>query len=449
MRILLSIFLGLLLAGVSPARVDQEEAKKLQGVLTPIGAERSGNQSGSIPKWTGGLQALPRGYQKGMVHTDPFSDDSVQFIISSKNYREYKENLSKGQIALFERYPDSFQMPVYPTRRSASYPQHVYQASLLNATTAELARGGNGVRKATITSPFPIPKSGLEAIWNHLLRYRTRGIKRKVGLAAPTSKGAYTMVTLQEQVFFPYHQVGASVESVKNRLAYFLQTVSSPARLAGTILLVHETLDQNKEPRLAWTYNPGQRRVRRAPNVAFDYPGTASDNQATMDQTDLFNGSPERYDWRLMGKQELFVPYNAYRLHSQELTPEQILIPGHLNPSHLRYELHRVWVVEATIKKGTSHIYAKKTYFLDEDSWGILVADQYDGREKIWRVSEAHYINYYEIPVVWSTLEVHYDLINGRYLAYGFNNQGPVEEFDFQGRKRDFTPQKLRRMGLR
>ncbi|MBT3784558.1 DUF1329 domain-containing protein, partial [bacterium] len=215
------------------------------------------------------------------------------------------------------------------------------------------------------------------------------------------------------------------------------------------ILLVHETLDQNKEPRLAWTYNPGQRRVRRAPNIAFDYPGTAADNQRTTDQSDIMNGSPERYNWELKGRKEMYVPYNAYKLHSKDTKPADVIKAGHLDSNYLRYELHRVWEVEGTIKKGTSHIYAKKTYYLDEDTWGILVADQYDGRGNIWRVSEAHNINYYEVPVTWDTLQVHYDVINGRYLAYGFNNGGPVDEFGIDAKKKDFTPQTLRRKGMR
>jgi hypothetical protein len=445
----LGIALSLLMTGVSLAKVDQKEAARLGKDLTPLGAVKAGNKAGTIPAWTGGIQAVPKGYKKGMLNLDPYPDDKVKFTINGENYKDYSANLSPGQIAMFERYPKTFKLVVYPTRRSASYPEFVYEASKGNALTAELSRGGNGVANAAVTSPFPIPKDGTEAIWNHLLRYRSQGIKREVGQVAPTSSGKYTMVRIEETVFFPYHKPGATVESVKNRLAYFLQTVKSPNRLAGNILLVHETLDQNKEPRLAWTYNPGQRRVRRAPNIAFDYPGTAADNQRTTDQSDIMNGSPERYNWELKGRKEMYVPYNAYKLHSKDTKPADVIKAGHLDSNYLRYELHRVWEVEGTIKKGTSHIYAKKTYYLDEDTWGILVADQYDGRGNIWRVSEAHNINYYEVPVTWDTLQVHYDVINGRYLAYGFNNGGPVDEFGIDAKKKDFTPQTLRRKGMR
>jgi len=443
------MILSLAMGSVSLAKVTKEQAARLGKDLTPVGAVQAGNKAGTIPAWTGGIQKPPAGYKKGMLNIDPYPGDKVKFTITGANYQEHSAHLSPGQVAMFKRYPETFKLNVYPTRRSASYPAFVYEAYKFNALNAELSRGGNGVKGAMVTSPFPMPQNGMEAIWNHLLRFRSRSLNREVGQVAPTSSGSYTMVRINETIYFPYHEEGATVESVNNRLAYFLQTVKSPARLAGNILLVHETLDQNKEPRLAWTYNPGQRRVRRAPNIAFDYPGTAADNQRTTDQSDILNGSPERYNWELKGKMEMYVPYNAYKLHSKDTNPSDVIKAGHLNPEYLRYELHRVWIVEGTIKEGTSHIYAKKTYYLDEDTWGIVGADQYDGRGNIWRVSEAHNLNYYEVPVTWDTLQVHYDVINGRYLAYGFNNGGPVDEFNLQLKKRDFTPQKLRRMGIR
>ena len=448
-KTILFLMLSLAVGSIISAKVDQEQADRLGKDLTPVGAEKAGNAAGTIPAWTGGVQQPPDGYKKGMLNTDPYPADAVKLTITGANYADYASNLSAGQVAMFKRYPETFKMNVYPTRRSASYPAFVYDASKANALSAELSRGGNGVKNAQVTSPFPIPQNGTEAIWNHLLRYRSSGLSREVGQVAPTTGGSYTMVRINETIYFPYHEEGATVESVKNRMAYFLQTVKSPARLAGNILLVHETIDQNKEPRLAWTYNPGQRRVRRAPNIEFDYPGTAADNQRTTDQSDLLNGSPERYNWELKGKMEMYVPYNAYKLHSKDTNPADVIKAGHLDPDYLRYELHRVWIVEGTIKEGTSHIYAKKTYYLDEDTWGIVSADQYDGRGNIWRVSEAHNINYYEVPVTWDTLQVHYDVINGRYLAYGFNNGGPVDEFNLKMKTSDFTPQRLRNMGMR
>ena len=198
-----------------------------------------------------------------------------------------------------------------------------------------------------------------------------------------------------------------------------------------------------------WTYNPGQRRVRRAPNVAYDNPGAVSEGQLTNDQTDMYNGSPDRYNWTLVGRREMYVPYNSYKLHSGDLTYNQIIQAGHINPDLPRYEVHRVWEVDARLKEGFTNIFARRTFYLDEDSWQILAIDQYDSRGEIWRVSEAHVINYYQVPFLWQTLEVHYDLQNGRYLAIGLNNQERPEIFNIEMGKREFTPNALRRRGRR
>ena len=225
--------------------------------------------------------------------------------------------------------------------------------------------------------------------------------------------------------------------------------MTSPARLAGTILMVHETLNQVADPRRAWVYNTGQRRVRRAPNVAYDNPGTASDGMRTSDQLDMFNGAIDRYDWKLVGKKELYVPYNSYKLHSDGLKVKDIVTPLHINQEHSRYELHRVWVVEATLKKGKRHIYAKRRLYIDEDSWGALVVDQYDGQNRLWRVSEAHSINYYDVQAFWSTLEVHMDILSGRYLAHGLDNENEMYDFSFVSKPGNYTPSSLRRRGRR
>jgi hypothetical protein len=453
-----SLIVGCLLAGLlvilgavqqSEAKVSESEAAKLRDELTPMGAVRGGNEDGTIPAWDGGITEPPAGYQPGMHHPDPFADDGVMFTIAAENTAEYADKLSPGQLAMFERYPETWFMNVYPARRSAASPQHVYDACISNATTAELTGDGYGVRDAGGAPPFPIPQSGLEAIWNHLLRYRGSAINHICGQVAPTAGGSYTLVKLEEDVLIPYAQQGATIEEIGNVSQYFLQQVTAPPRLAGYILLVHDTLDQVKEPRKAWTYNPGQRRVRRAPNIAYDNPGTASDGQRTSDQVDMFNGAPDRYDWELVGRKEMYVPYNSYKLHSGALATEDIVHAGHLNPEHLRYELHRVWVVEATVKEGTSHIYARRTFFLDEDSWSAIAMDQYDARGEIWRVSESHPVVYYEHPLVWTTMETHYDLQNGRYLARGLYGEGSVPQFDAIYEPSEFSPDVLRRMGRR
>jgi len=431
------------------AKVSAEEAKKLEdGTLMPMGGEMKGNEEGTIPPWEGGITEIPEGYKKG-EYVNPFLDDKILFTITAANVAEYADKLSPGQIAIFKRYPNTYKMNVYPTRRSASYPQRIYDWAKKNATTAELVEGGNGFRNARESIPFPMPKEGIEAVWNHLTRYRNDTIYRVYAVIAPTTGGAYTVVSIEEKIFFPYSVGGATAESVNNVLIYFLSNTLSPPRMAGGLLLVHETMDQVKEPRRAWTYNPGQRRVRRAPNVAYDLPDGPSDGQRTADMLDMFNGAPDRYDWSLVGKKEMFVPYNCYQVADRGYKYKDIIRPGHANTDLLRYELHRVWQVEAKLKKGTKHIYGKRTFFHDEDTWTILIADLYDTRGDLWRVSEDHSINYYDIPMTATVVEFHIDLQNGRYLALGLTNEGTPWSFDREYPLDLFTPAALRRAGRR
>ena len=434
---------GILVAGVAGA-----------ADLTPMGAEQAGNAAGTIPAWDGGIKSAAEagapGFKSGGHHPDPFASDQPLYRIDASNASKYAANLTAGHEALLNAYKGSYFMDVYPSHRSAAFPQRIYDAVQRNATTAKLTGSGNGVTGAIGGPPFPAPKSGVEVIWNHVLRYRVDSADRVIGQAAMTRGGSYNMVKLHDQTYVGYALPGATEEALDNVILYFIQETIAPARLAGEILLVHETLDQTKEQRKAWLYNPGQRRVRRAPNVAFDNPGTASDGLRTSDQFDIYNGSPERYDWKLVGKQEIIVPYNAYPLHSNKLKNADILKPLHINQQHARYELHRVWVVDATLKPGQRHIYKRRTFYVDEDSWQILVVDCYDNRDQLWRVQEGHSINYYDVPTFWTTLELTYDLQAGRYLALGLDNEEPrTVNFNPKLTAADFTPAAIANRGTR
>ncbi len=426
------------------------DASRLGQDLTPLGAETKGNADGSIPAWTGGITTAPAGYKPGDHHPDPFAADQPLHTITAANAAQYAGQLTAGQLAVLKAYP-SYKLVVYPTRRSASNPQRVYDATRQNATSARLISNGNGISGAIVGVPFPIPQNGLEVVWNFLTRYRGVAATRHIDQAAVERGGGYQLVKFEDEFLFNYARSDLTAKELEasNTLVYFKQNVIAPARLAGTILLAQETLDQVKEPRRAWVYNAGRRRVTRAPNVAYDNPGTAADGQRTTDQFDMFNGAPDRYEWTLVGKKEMIMPYNSYRLHSDKLKDSDILKPLHPNQDLARYELHRVWVVEAKLKPGTSHLYSRRTFYLDEDSWQILAADQYDGRGQMWRVSEAHCINYYDAQCFWSTLEVHVDLQNGRYLAIGLDNENAMYDFSIKRTPADFTPDSLRREGLR
>lgn len=452
LRLGLAAILGIVT--LAAAAVTAQQAAKLGGELTPMGAEKAANAAGTIPAWSGGLtsaaQAGAPGFKPGGHHPDPYAGDKPLYRIDATSMSRHAANLTAGHKALLNAYKNSYFINVYPSHRSAAFPQRIYDATRANATSAKLTGGGNGVTGAIIGVPFPIPSSGVEVIWNHILRFRAEIAERVIGQAAVSRTGDYNLVKFHDETMVGYSLPGATEAALDNVVLYFIQETVSPARLAGEILLVHETLDQTKEHRRAWLYNPGQRRVRRAPNVAFDNPGTGSDGLRTSDQFDIFNGSPERYDWKLVGKQEMIVPYNAYPLHSNKLKNADIIRPLHINQEHARYELHRVWVVDATLKAGQRHLYKRRTFYVDEDSWQILAVDCYDGRDQLWRVQEGHSINYYEIPTFWTTLEVTYDLQSGRYLALGLDNEEPrTVNFAAKRTAADFTPAAIARRGTR
>jgi hypothetical protein len=431
------------------AAVSAEQAARLGQDLTPVGAEKAGNADGTIPAWEGGITRPPAGYKVGMFHPDPFPGDQPLFTITAANMADHEAKLTEGAKALLKKFPNTYKMVVYPTRRSASFPERTYEFTKKNATTCKLISDGEGIQNCAEGIPFPIPQNAYEVIWNHKLKYKGVAIQRWANQVAPTASGAYSMVRLREELLGLYYKPGNTTENINNVLIYFFQVVEGPARLAGNVLLVHETLNQAAQARQAWIYNPGQRRVRRAPNVAYDNPGTASDGLRTNDMTDMFNGAMDRFDWKLVGKKELYVPYNSYTAHSDKTKVADLIRPGHLNQDKLRYELHRMWVVEATLKAGKRHINSRRTFYVDEDSWGILALDHYDGRGQLWRVSEAPSINYYDQPTFWATIEVHYDLQSGRYIAGLLDNEEKTYDFSFQTSPDDFSPQSLRKRGIR
>src|SRR3989344_4601120 len=416
-----------LLASSVMAAVSEQEAAQLGTSLTPLGGEMAGNADGTIPAWEGGLSTSAAAVDAKGFLADPFANETPLFTITAANAEQYKDKLSAGQMAMLKRYSDSYTIPVYPTHRTTSVPAAIGDAARVSAVNTTPVDGGNGLQNfnASRYYAFPIPKTGVEVIWNHITRYRGGNTRRVVTQATPQANGS-------------------------NILLYFKQRVTAPSRLAGNVLLVHETIDQVKEPRLAWIYNAGQRRVRRAPQVAYDGPGTAADGMRTADNFDLFSGAPDRYDWQLVGKKEMYIPYNSYKLDSPALSYDDVIKAGHINQELTRYELHRVWEVVATLKSGERHIYAKRHMYIDEDSWQIALVDHYDGRGQLWRVAEGHAQHYYNHQVPGYTLEALYDLVAGRYLALGMKNEEKsAYNFGFKATAADYTPAALRSSGVR
>ncbi|MEX6502561.1 DUF1329 domain-containing protein [Pseudomonas zhanjiangensis] len=443
--------LGLtLMASSALAAVPAERAAQLGHSLTPLGAEQAGNADGSIPAWSGGLAKTSGERNADGFLDDPYADEQPLFTIDAQNVAQYREKLSAGQLAMLQRYPKTYRLPIYPSHRSVALPESVYRAAQQNALNTQLIGNGNGLSHFETAYPFPIAQNGQEVIWNHITRYRGGSMRRTSVQATPQHDGTFTPIYFHQQ--FSYRDQLSDFDPAKpdNILFYFKERVSSPARLAGNVVLVHETLNQVEEPRKAWLYNAGQRRVRRAPQVAYDGPYPGSEGLRVADNFDMFNGALDRYDWQLIGKRELFIPYNSFKLDSPKLNYRDIVQAGHLNPDFTRYELHRVWVVEAKLKPGERHVYAKRTFYLDEDSWQIVLAEHYDSRGILWRAAEGHLQPYYDVQVPWLAVETTHDLINGRYIVSGMKNEEkrPVE-FGIRSLAADYTPTALRNAGVR
>ncbi|MEL6977484.1 MAG: DUF1329 domain-containing protein [Pseudomonadota bacterium] len=408
----------------------------------PWGAEQGGNADGSIPAWTGpgGITTI-----NGVSIVDPFPGDQPILVIDQSNVSQYRDNLTAGQIAMLEKHA-SYKIPVYQTRRIFDLPSDF--KSFIGAEAGRISLAGDTGLKGLDRSPvpFPAPQNGLQAIWNHITRYRAGKITRNYWQVPVQANGNYTAQSLTDRIIFRAALDTSDPEN-ENMLIKFLQVFNAPAQVQGNVLLVHEFIDQVRQPRAAWLYNPGQRRVRRAPNVAYDGPATGAEGLRTFDDFDMYNGSPNKYTWKLLGKREMFTPANGFR-YATASGVDQVLGPKHMNPDLARYEKRRVWVVEANLKPSERHIYSRRVFYLDEDGWVIALADQYDDRGQLWRHKELHSAFFSTTKSQFNTAEAIYDLRTGRYLmlsnAAGFDLQ---LDLNADISEAQFTPSALRRAG--
>ena len=360
------------------------------------------------------------------------------YVVTTSNLAQYSAHLSDGQKAMFATYPD-YKMIVFPSVRNAFFPDAINKATAVNATKATLI-GTDNVQGASLGFPFPIPKSGAEVMWNHKLRFRGSAAKRYNNQAIVKPDGTFKISKLVENVKFGYANL---VEPKSDVMAYYLQEVISPPRLAGQITLVHE-IAAGGGTRSAWLFSPGLGRIVRAPDVGFDNPMLGSDGQQFDDQVDVFNGALERYNWKLIGKREMLIPYNTWVINSPTFKYVDLIRPGHLNQDLLRYELHRVWVVEADLKEGMRHQFSKRVFYLDEDSWAIAAVDCYDNHGKLWKVQEAELITVPFIPTVSGVPETIYDLLGKSYFVTSMTNEDPITDFEVSYPDSFFEPSALR-----
>ncbi|MDP3859479.1 MAG: DUF1329 domain-containing protein [Stagnimonas sp.] len=407
------------------AKVSAQKAAELDGPkYTCIGAERAGSASG-IPAYSGKYvgtwpgQTKPYGYEPG-----PYAAEKPKFTITSDNFSQYADKMSEGQKALLKKYPKSFRMNVYETHRDFGNPPWVCDIIKKNAVTAEVVHDGLGIQGVTGAIAFPFPTTGLEAIWNGINPYRAETEQAVTDIADVYANGS---IAWGRNKFMTYNPSNSATKrgSYQDKInSYFFSSYLLPERDKGFTAVGYQPNDFTKDATASWQYSPGIRRVRQAPAVGFDYPVPPA-GLRTVDDDYGFNGSPERYTWKLIGKKEVYVPYHNFKVNDPAVKYKDLIKPDTINPDYIRYELHRVWVLEGNLKKGVRHIYSRRTLYMDEDTWGTIWTDAYDGRGQLWR---ANFINYFysqESSAFHRGASIYHDLTSGAYEAgYLVNERG-------------------------
>lgn len=431
------------LAGGPVTAQEPPPVPKLGEELTPFGAIRAGNRTRAIPAWTGGLITAPKGYVPGRHSPDPYLEDGRWFTVGPDDLERYKIRLSAGLQALLTKYPKTFEIPVFPCRRSAAAPQRVYEASLENAGRVTL--GGNGLvlDGARVGVPFPIPANGVQAMWNHLLRWRGTALTRTGQTVLLSGDAGMASRLYREDQSFPY----AAGEEGKPLL--YRRTTLLPKEEEGTTLITQATLNPIQAGFKAWLRTGERGRVVPAPDFLYETPDPATGGVCTADMLDMFSGPLDRFDFTLVSRREMYVPYNAYRLNTANLAPSEFLWYGHPNPQFLRYEMHRVWIVDARLKPNFQHSLPDRTYYLDEDSWQIVMAEHYNGKGDLLRYAEAHNVAHWQVPAFLPAIEFTFDLTADRYVARGIDNLQRPPVFDKPLKPVEFTPESLVRRSRR
>jgi hypothetical protein len=449
-RLGLGVSAALLAAGTATARPAPEDIAKLGKELTAIGAIRAANADGSIPEWTGPTNFTDeqRRLTPQQIETMPgdeleklFSGGRIEkplFTITKGNMAQYADKLTEGHKRMLAQYP-SYKMPVYTSIRSGHFPKVIEGATIKNASTAVLE--GSDVKGASLGFPFPLPERPEEIIWNHRMKFRGAGVRRYNNQAIVQPDGSFTITKLIEDVKFVYSNIKNPPGPDNRVMLYYLSEYLSPPRITGQFILATEPVQGLRE---AYIYNPQVRRVRRVPDAGYDNPTEGSDNSQTYDQIDMFNGSLDRYTWKLVGRKEMYIPYNSFKIEDRRVKYKDILLKGHINQELARYELHRVWVVEANLREGTTHIFKKRVFYIDEDSWSIAAVDCYDTRDQYWRFQEGHLASFPMIPTVSAVPEVIYDLLTGRYFTTAMQNEDKVSDYLIEFKSDYFTTQNLK-----
>ena len=423
------------------------DASILGSGLTANGADPSASADGMIPAYTGGITKPPADYVAGGDHVDPFAADKPLFSITAQNMGEYSNRLSAGQKALLARKEGNYRMDIYPSRRSCALPQFVYDETKKNVARARLIDGGNGVAGARIGVPFPITKNALEIYWNHNFYWHGHRYHAITSGANVYKNGEITKIIREDWRYNFYADPQGPDPQHANDQFHWMGIWKAPQRFNGSGFSMTNTINQVKEPRNGVMFNPSTRRIMKAPAAAVTYEGPLSTADGMRQSHDmfLFSGSPDRYEWKLLGKKEIFVPYNAYKASASTTSHDALMTPHNLNPDYLRYELHRVWVLEATQKDNFRMKQARRVFYVDEDSWIFLMADIFNKRDELIYVQHAFIKNYYEAPACVFEFDVMHDMTTGNYNVDHIKlDHGPAD-LNFDLELSDFGSAALRR----
>jgi hypothetical protein len=430
------------------AAVSADEAERLKTTLTPLGAERAGNKDGTIPAWNGGAAKAPAGYKNGDPRPDPFATDKAVVSISAKNMDQHADKLTDGVKALMKKYPD-FRIDVYPTRRSAAAPQWVYDNTFKNATRAKLVDNGHGTEGAYGGIPFPIPKDAYEIFQNHRLAWTGLSQQTQLRTWVVTADGRRSMASGGVQSWWrPYYAPEGSLEKFDGYYMFGKFLATEPGSKAGEAILAHDPLNA-KNARGLWQYLVGQRRVRKAPSVSYDTPDAVTSGVGLVDEAFNLFGPIDKHELKLIGKREIYIPYNNNKAAAAKVA--DLITPNTLNPNLVRWELHRVWVVEATLGAGKRHVVPKRRYYIDEDTWQIITFDGWDAKGDLWRMNFSLTLLAPDIPaLVANVLWGGYDLHTGAYYLNVAPNELPVQYKQTPPFARSFfSPEELANEGTR
>jgi len=460
-RKLFTAALSLALSAAAMAAASPEEVARLGKDLTPWGAEVAGNKDDTIPAYTGGLKQAPAGFNPNSGPKrwiDPYAGEKPLFTITAENMSKYDDKLLGSTKEMFKRFPKTFRIDVYPSHRSVWVPDWVNENSVKNATSAKIEADGYGLAGAFGGTPFPIPKSGIEAWWNNEMRYKGTYHQNNVSTWTVDSAGQKSLnAAFLSDIYFPNFdpEVGREKFLSGDGLYYKVYTdYSAPASRIGELSLYWTWYDQGKSPAKGWGYTTGTRRVRTTPDLFYDTPCPGYNGGITMDDIQMTYGPQDRFDWKLMGKQEKYILYNNY---TQQFVTQSshTLTPNHPNPEDLRWELHRVWVLEGTPKKGVRHIYSKKIVYVDEDYGGSNM-ETYDQGGKPFRAGWSTMVELYDIGVPYTLGNFFFDFSTGTYWMGSHPADSSVKGLMFpkddgwrKTRLPVFTPEYMAANGIR